>query len=70
VPVYSVSRLATGVTAQTATESKIANAERNRRAAERELYGELSRYYLLKPSQKEWTRPTLLPHGKHEHLTQ
>ena len=68
MPVYSEPQLATGVSTPT-VDSKTAIAERDRRDVERESYSGLSKYYLLKPRQKKWTRPTLLSHGKREHLT-
>ena len=34
---------------------------------ERQLYQELSKYYLLPERKKEWARPALLVKGKHAH---
>jgi hypothetical protein len=44
-----------------------ARRERNRRAAERELYEELSRRY--PPGPKPWTRAQLLALGKRDCIT-
>jgi len=72
VPVYSEHRLLLGPQQgkRTAEGSKSADGERKRREVERELYKDLSKYYLLRPGQAKWTRPSLLKLGKHEHLTQ
>ena len=69
MPVYSESRLRRGESTPK-TNSKTAITERNRREVERSSYGELSKYYLLKPGQGAWTRPPLLLRGKHEPLMQ
>ena len=70
MPVYSEHRLFLGQGTRTVEGSKSANGERRRRYVERELYMKLSKYYLLKPGQDKWTRPSLLSRGKHKHLTQ
>ena len=42
-----------------------AKKEWKRRRVDRELYGELSRYYPLPEGEKSWKRPPLLLKGKH-----
>jgi len=42
-----------------------ADREFERRRVERELIQDLSQYYLLGQGRSSWTRPTLLPLGKH-----
>ena len=64
--VYLESRLHMGHGKRTATGSRHANGEFERRDAERRLFQDLSRYYPLGQDQSTWARPSLLSHGKHE----
>jgi len=61
-PVYPGPRLLKGKTKRSAQVKKGAEAERERRKGTRELYEELSQYYLL-PA-KMWGTPELLLKGK------
>jgi hypothetical protein len=45
--------------------TKVTGRERERRATERALVRELSRYYKLGKDQNKWGRPQLLEKGKH-----
>ena len=60
-------RLLTRHGKRTATGSKNADGEFERRNEERRLFQELSRYYPPGQDQSAWARQSLFSHGKHEH---
>ena len=66
-PVYSDHCLIIGRGSRKKAGSRGADGEFRRRNAERELYMELSRYYLLEQNHSAWARAKLLSRGKHGH---
>jgi hypothetical protein len=68
-PVYLQPRLYTGhgERPRPAAGSKSADAEHARRNKERELFQDLSMYYVLEEGQSAWARRQLLLRGEHEH---